>query len=247
MMKFFSFSIDNLNLEIVPQEIWSNPMIVYHGTSVYHSNRIEESGFIVNLVPYEIDKVKILVETLKSNDFSKYDEKKGFFNWTTAFGIEHYLDAIKKGEFRLSFTPSSLVAAQYTFSETKGGQALRDIRVAKQIFETAVKRDNSLQEKIPIEVIQLFELVSEIDNSNSVVYAVQLTDDLQGIECDMNNVIYSNISIPKELIVGKVLVPNSFGQNVFDKKLIDNRIKAKLHTNRGLGIRIWQNDEKNAP
>lgn len=246
-MKVFPFSIDNINLEIVPKEICSNPMIVFHGTSSYHSNRIEENGFIVNSVPYEIDKVRILVETLKSNDFSKFDKKKGFLKWTTAFGIEHYLDAIEKGEFRLSFTPLSLAAALYSFSETKGGQALRDIRIAKQIIETAVEHDNSLQEKIPVEVIQLIELLSEIDNSNSVVYAVQLTDNLEGIECDMNNVIYSNISIPKELIVGKVLVPNSFGQNTFDKKLIDNRIKAKLHTNRGLGIRTWRNDEKNAP
>lgn len=121
MLKVFPFSIDKLNLEIVPQEIWSNPLIVFHGTNAYHSYRIEESGFIVNSALYQIDKVKILVETLKSNDFSKYDEKKGSFNCTTAIGIEHYLDRIEKGKFRLSFSPLSIVAAQYSFSETKGG------------------------------------------------------------------------------------------------------------------------------
>jgi hypothetical protein len=246
-MKDFSFIIDDINLEIVPEEIWSNSMVVFHGTSAYHSRSIEEKGFSVNSPPYDIDSVKILVETLKSNEFSQYDEKKGFFNWTTAFGIEHYLDAIEKKEFRLSFTPLSLAAAQYSFSETKGGQALRDIRVAKQIFDTAVKQNNSLQEKIPNEVIQLFEIVTEIDNSDSVVYAVQIPNDLKGIECDMNNVIYSKFSIPNALIIGKVLVPSSFGQTIFDKKLIDDRIKAKLHTNGGLAIRIWRNSEKNAP
>jgi hypothetical protein len=56
--------------------------------------------------------------------------KKGFFNWTTAFGVKHYLDSIEKQGFRLSFSPLSLVAALYTFSKTKGGQAFRDVRIA---------------------------------------------------------------------------------------------------------------------
>jgi hypothetical protein len=242
-MRVFPFSLDNINLEIVPHDIWSNPMIVFHGTSVYHSASIEEKGFIVNSPPYEIEKAKILVNTLMNNDFAIYDEKKGLFNWTTALGIKHYLDSIENEGFRLSFSPLSLVAAQYTLSETKGGQALRDIRVAKQIFETALQQDFSLQEKIPNEVKQLFDLVSEIDNSDSVVYVIQLTDDLKGIECDMNNVIYSKRTIPKELVIGKVIVPSSFVQNTIDKKLIDCRIKTKLHTNRGLGIKIWEYSE----
>lgn len=68
---------------------------------------LKKKGFRVNTPPNIIEHVKILVKTLKSDDFSKYDVKKGFLNWTTAFGIEHYLDAIDKKEFRISFLPVS--------------------------------------------------------------------------------------------------------------------------------------------
>lgn len=241
------YQLDNINLEIVPQEIWSNPLNVFHGTTTYHSKSIEKNGFIVNSAPYNIEYVKILVQTLISLDFEKYDLKKGFFNWTTAFGIEHYLDALEKKEFRLSFTPLSLASAQYTFSETKGGQAVRDIREAKKIFDLAIIENKSLEDKIPEEVLQLFDIVQEIDNSSGIVYVVQLPNHLNGIECDMNNVIYSSLSIPKELIIGKVLIPNQLNELEFDKTLINNKIKSKLHTNGGVALQIWRNQEKNAP
>ncbi len=125
----------------------------------------------------------------------------------------------------------------------RGGQALKDIRIAKQIFETAISNNNNLKDKIPNELNTLFDLVTEIDISDSIVYAVKIPDDLKGIECDINNVIYSNISMPKELILGKVLVPSSFGQNTFKKILIDKMIKKKLHTNDGLAIRIWKKNK----
>jgi hypothetical protein len=235
------YQLDNINLEIVPQDIWSNPLNVFHGTTTYHSERIENKGFIVNSAPYNIEDVKILVQTLKSPDFEKYDLKKGYFNWTTAFGIEHYLDALEKKEFRLSFTPVSLASAQYTFAETKGGQALRDIREAKKILDFALIQNQSLEDKIPEEVIHLFDVIQEIDNSIGVVYVVRLPDDLNGIECDMNNVIYSNLSIPRERIIGKILIPNQLTELELDKNLINNKIKSKLHTNGGLGIQIYRN------
>ncbi|WDF61034.1 hypothetical protein PQ462_06620 [Flavobacterium sp. KACC 22758] len=243
-MKQIPYQFDNINLEIVPQEIWSNPMNVFHGTTTYHSNSIEKNGFKSNWAPYNVEHVKILVETLKSTDFEKYDLKKGFLDWTTAYGIEHYLDALEKKEFRISFTPLSLASAQYTLSKTKGGQAFMAIREAKEIIDLALTKNESLKDKIPNEVVELFNEIKEIDNSNGIVYIVQLPKDLNGIECSINNVIHSNVEISKGQIIGKVLIPNLLKEFETDKDLIDNKIKSKLHTNGGLAIQILRNEEK---
>lgn len=239
-MKEYKYLHDSSNLEIVPIEIWGNPMNVFHGTTTYHSESIEKNGLIVNSAPYNINHVKVLVNTLKSSDFSKFDSKKGFFNWTTAFGIEHYLDAIEKKEFRLSFSPLSSACVSYTISATKGGQAMRDIRQAKEIFDLAVKIDSALADKIPNEVHLLFAELEKIERSKGVVYIIQLPEELNGIECDINNVIYSSVSIPSELIIGKVLIPDSPMELSIDQNLIKEKIKSKLHTNGGLAIKIFR-------
>jgi len=240
----YQYQQDDENLEIVPKEVWTNPMVVFHGTTTYHSENIEKNGFIVNRPPYNIDHVEILVGILKSNDFSKFDHKKGFLNWTTAFGIEHYLDAIHKKEFRLSFSSLSSACVAFTTSIAKGGQAFRDIREAKQIFDFAINSDNSLENKIPNEVLLLFNELEKIEISQGVVYAIKLSDDLNGVECDINNVIYSSVSIPKELIIGKVLIPDSPDVLQIAQTKINDKIKSKLHTNGGLAIRIWRNQNK---
>lgn len=239
----YPYQHDSENLEIVPKEIWTNPMIVFHGTTTYHSENIEKNGLIINTPPYNIDHVKILVGTLKSNDFSKFDTQKGFFKWTTAFGIEHYLDAIQKKEFRISFSPLSSACVAFTTSATKGGQAFRDIREAKQIIDSAINYDNSIASKIPNEINLLFNELEKVNKSHGVVYAIKLPDDLNGIECNMNNVIYSTVSIPKELIIGKVIIPDSPVELQIMQTKINDKIKTKLHTNGGLAIRIWNNQK----
>jgi hypothetical protein len=239
-MKEFDYSLNNETLEIFPAEFSKNPLIVYHGTTSYHSKNIEENGFCVNTPPYNIDKVKILVETLKSADFSKYDVKKGFLNWTTAFGIEHYLDAIEKKEFRTSFLPVSYACAAYTKSQTKGGQAFRDIREAKTIIEFAIQNDPSLENKVPDEVTLLFSELYKVDNSQGVIYAVKLPEELKGIECDINNVVYSNRDISKEHIIGKINIPENPTELEIEQNAINQKIKSKLHGNGGLGVIIWR-------
>lgn len=235
-MKEFDYSLNNETLEIFPAEFSENPLIVYHGTTSYHSKNIEENGFRVNTPPYNIDQVKILVDTLKSTDFSKYDVKKGFHNWTTAFGIEHYLDA----KFRISFSPVSYACAAYTRSLTKGGQAFRDIREAKTIIEFAIKNDPSLEKKVPDEVSLLFSELNKVDNSQGVIYAVKLSEELTGIECDLNNVVYANRDIPKEHIIGKIYIPENPSELEIEQNAINQKIKSKLHGNGGLGVIIWR-------
>lgn len=224
-MEEFDYSLSNETLEIFPAKISSNPLIVYHGTTSYHSENIETNGFIVNTPPYNIDHVKTLVNTLKSDDFSKYDVKKGFLNWTTAFGIEHYLDAIDKKEFRISFSPVSYACVGCTKAQTKGGQAFRDIREAKTIIDFAIQKDPSLEKKVPNEVSWLFSELDKVDNSQGVIYAVQLPESLIGVQCDLNNVIYANKDIPKEQIIGKVHIPESPSES----KITQNTINQKLN------------------
>lgn len=43
-MEEFDYSLNNETLEILPAEISSNPLIVYHGTTSYHSESIEKKG-----------------------------------------------------------------------------------------------------------------------------------------------------------------------------------------------------------
>lgn len=239
-MEEFDYSLNNETLEIFPAEFSVNPLVVYHGTTSYHSKNIEENGFRVNTPPYNIDHVKILVETLKSIDFSKYDVKKGVLNWTTSFGIEHYLDAIDKKEFRISFSPVSYACVAYTKSQTKGGQAFRDIREAKAIIEFAIQNDPSLEKKVPDEIPLLFSELNKVDNSQGIIYAVKLPKELTGIECDLNNVVYANRDIPKENIIGKIHIPENPTELEIEQNAIKQKIKSKLHGNGGLGVIIWR-------
>lgn len=246
-MNEYEYKLDRDTLEIFPSEINANPLVVFHGTTSYHSENIERNGFCVNTTPYNIDHVEIIVNTLKNDPFSNFDKKKGFFNWTTSFGIEHYLGSIEKKEFRLSFSPVSYACVSFTESQTKGGQAFRDIREAKEVIDFAIRSDKSLEKLIPDEVNSLFMELEKIDKSQGVVYAIKLLDDLDGIECDMNNVVYSLKDISKEQIIGKVFIPATPTEYVLAQNALNNKIKTKLHNNGGLGVIIWrkQNEQIN--
>lgn len=243
-MDEYQYELNNEKLEVFPDELVNDPLVVFHGTTTYHSENIENNGFHVNTTPYNIEPVKVLVETLKNQYFSKYDKKKGFFNWTTAFGIEHYLDAIEKREFRISFSPVSYACVSYTELQTKGGQAFRYIREARLIIDFAVKSEPSLEKIIPEEVKALFAELDEVDNSQGVIYAVRLSENLEGIECDLNNVVYSNKNISRNQIIGKVLIPENPTKLELEQNALKNKIKNKLHQNGGLAVIIWRKENE---
>jgi len=64
-MTEYPFNFDRENFEIFPKEIWSNKLIVFHGTTTFHSQSIESLGFNKNFIPFNISFVEKLVETLK--------------------------------------------------------------------------------------------------------------------------------------------------------------------------------------
>lgn len=236
-MKIIEYEFDIENLEILAKAIWSKPNIVFHGTTSYHSDNIEKNGFVVNHIPFDIDKVKILIKVLETDGFSKYDDVTGNLNTTTVEGIRNYINTIENRDLRLSFTPLSYLSARYSSSETKGGQIFRLIRKAKMIIDVAIK-ENKLEDQVPEEVYDIFTLLNDIDNSDSIVYVIELSKDLVGIECDVNNVIHSSNSLSPEHIIGKVIVPSSFGMNVVEEEKIKLKLRSKLYFNNGIGLRI---------
>ncbi len=238
-MDIFEYNHNSQSLEIFPEKIFSDPLIVFHGTCSYHSNNIENNGLIVNTAPYNIEQVMILVDLLKSEDFSKYDIKKVFFNSTVAEGIEHYLDSIITKNFRLSFSCLSSECVSFSFSDKKGGQAFHEIREAKQIIESAIIENDSLKKTIPTEIINLFDELKKIDSSDGVVYAIKLPQKLDGITCE-NNVIYSTKSIPVENIIGKLIIPNNPAELHIERSRFTSMIQNKLFKGGGINQILWR-------
>lgn len=206
-MNEFAYIFNEIDCEVFPLSITQNKLIVYHGTCEYHSKSIEENGFVVNTAPYDILHAKKLIDILESEDFLIYDVPKGILKWTIAMSMKHYIEGIEKNEFKLSFSSLSTNCVSYTYGSNRGGQAMNDIREARQIIEESIKNNDSLKSKIPNEVNVLFDEISIIDKSKGVIYAIQLPEDLRGIEY-YGEIIYSSISINKDCIVGKVIIPD---------------------------------------
>ncbi len=238
----YEYQFDPAYLEIFPSEIFSDNSVVFHGTNEYHSLNIEKNGFVVNTSAYNLEQAQKLVELLEHPDVSKYDVKKGFFQWTTAHGARHYMESIEKNSFRLSFSALSSACIAFTEGPRKGGQAFADIRQAREIISRAmIEHKNSIV--IPPEINDLFQQLNHIDQSRNVIYAIRLPKDLDGITCE-NNVIYSKKSISADNIVGKVIIPDEEGLRLSAiKASINQKLKEKLFHNAGLAIRLHRNEQ----
>ncbi|HEY1039515.1 MAG TPA: hypothetical protein VGF30_08935 [Bacteroidia bacterium] len=240
-MQILNYNHNALTLEIFPAEIYSDPLIVYHATISSHSYSIENNGFIVNIPPYPIVNAQSLINFLQSPQISKYDLPKGFWKWTIAQGIEHYLDSIQKDEFSISFASLSSACVSYAFSETKGGQAFRDIREAKQLIDDLMNKNIIQQNIVPQEVIDLFSQLESLEQSTGVVYAVRLPGNLDGIECSAFNVVHSRKSLPVASIVAKIILPPNPTELSISPDLLKDKNKEKLHTNNGIAVQLWRN------
>jgi hypothetical protein len=236
-MKEFNFKYDTDSYEIFPKELYSNPLIVYHGTVEYYSEKIEKDGLIANFTPYNINTVKTLLKILPDINFSKYENKDR--NCSIAKTIVDYLDIHKKNTRKLSFYCLSATCIKFTQNEYKGGQAFREIRMTKVIIDEVIKNDSNLSKCVINEVKELFDEVEKIDKSNGIVYAIKLPANLQGIELD-NYIIRSSLSIPADSIIAKVVIPENYNTQFMNHEILLKRNESKLYNN-GLGRELYNN------
>jgi hypothetical protein len=227
-------------LEIFPEQYSNNPFVVYHGTSILNSERIENNGFLAGIAPFEITDAIDLINLLRSPNFLQHDNPEGIFNQTIADGLEHYIQYLQSGTARLSFTSLSFAATSFAFGALKGGQAFQYVGKARSILQNAVFNDTSLRPLIPESVMRLLNYYDNIQNNFGVVYAINIPTDLKCFQLE-NNVLYTAEPILQNSIVAKVLVreiPN------ISLKIINDKLKSKLQKSTnpvGLQIHFGRN------
>lgn len=234
-MKLFDLIIDEENLEIFPKEIWANSNIVYHGTSEYHSERIETNGFIPATSPFNIDAVKELLEVLKDPRVSEFDKPKIIFGITTLKVLNSYIFGIENKDFRLSFAYLSLLSALFSTGRNKGGQTLGNIRDSEYYIEQAIKNDESVGQLLTNSIKNIFNAAKEVSDAKGVIYAVELNSPYKGISEEYGT-IHSKEPITPDRIVGKVILPDDFDIGKYDIKTLKDRNKQKLVKPGHLGI-----------
>ncbi|MFZ4799252.1 MAG: hypothetical protein ACOYMA_17265 [Bacteroidia bacterium] len=179
---------------------------------------------------------KKLIEILRITEITKFDEANRILDIdisnntksNTAKAIEHYILNLQNKNLKISFTPLSTTCLKYTLCENKGGQAFNLIRSAKVIIDNAILSNPDLQNEIPYEVIQLFDLLPKLDSSQGVVYAIKLPDNLIGIHAeDWNKAVYSSNSLSVSYIIGKILIPIEFSELTLDIKVLDEKLSRK--------------------
>jgi hypothetical protein len=240
----YDYQFDQENLEIFPKEIWSDPYVIFHGTSEYHSSDIENNGIIKGKSPFDVDIARKLIELLELDDFKKYDFPKNIAQLTTARGLNGYLYSIENVNFRLSFSYLSYACVLYSSGGFKGGLSLHYINEARDIINHAVSNNAMLKSIIEDDIFYLFNKVDQILNSRGVVYAIKVPKTLDGLEMG-TGAIHSTLSILKEYIIGKVIVPNNIELNQLDHSMISSKHTLKLNqSSSSIGVLI---EKKNHP
>ncbi|MGC4041972.1 MAG: hypothetical protein QM710_14605 [Flavobacterium sp.] len=234
MIPTFPYKLNSEDWEIFPEEICSDPYVVFHGTSSFHSQNIEQNGWIKGHSPYDVEDASELASVLELPLIKPFD-KAIIWDLTTAKTIRNYVAANKFDQFRLSFTYLSSLGVLFSTGKSKGGQTIGNIRNAKEIIENATIVNPSLEGIVSNPINKLFNLAEEIDKKNGVVYALKLPKELDGIT-EEHGVIHSISSIPKEFIVGKVIIPDDVDLSTLDRNFLKERNRIKLNKAGHLGI-----------
>jgi hypothetical protein len=239
-MQEYPFHLYEPLFEIFPANISNDPFVVYHGTSILNSERIENNGFLAGIAPFEIAQAIDLINLLRSPSFSPYDAPMGMLNQTIAKGLEDYIQYVQSRSARISFTSLSFAATTFASGELKGGQALQYVGKARSILQRAVFDDIKLRPLIPDSVLGLLNYYDCIQNNLGVVYAINIPTDLSNYQLE-NYVLYSSGTILPNSIIAKVIVrevPN------ISLKMIIEKLKAKLQKSTnpvGLQIHFGRN------
>ncbi|WP_419486727.1 hypothetical protein [Chryseobacterium bernardetii] len=227
-METFEFIFDEVSNEIFPNEIWQDPNIVFHGTSQYHSQTIENNGFVPATCPFGINDAKELSTLLQ---LPQLGDKGSKFSRN----LNSYIDSIENNNFRLSFTYLSFLSVLYASGQSKGGQILGTIRQAHSIITQAI-RNNLLDSEVLTEPInRLFNLETNTSNENGVIYAVRLEQPYDGITEEYGT-IHSTRNILPQNIIGKVILPNGYNTYGVDISQVKQINREKLLRPGHLGI-----------
>lgn len=128
---------------------------------------------------------------------------------------------------RISFSATSICAADYSIGKTSGGQGLRHLtnlqREIKNLNYAALPNmvcDISDRQKWYLQNIE--NQLSQLKHSNGVVYAVQFEgNDLVNLSYDIHprhGVLFNCNHVPPSKIVGKMVIPQNlnFPQSIID-------------------------------
>lgn len=230
----YDFNLDRVNLEIFPNEIWQNPNIVFHGTSEYHSQLIETNGFVPATSPFNLDDARELIRVLQLPEVEPFDKPQAF-GITVSKALNSYVFGIESGDFRLSFAYLSYLCVYFSTGQLKGGQTFGNIREAKSIIEQAIQVHPAVAELISEPINRIFQLEENVANAKGVVYAVKLEAPYNGITEQYGN-IHSDIMIPTDRIIGKIVLPNEININEFGLAEVKQRNQQKLMKLGHLGI-----------
>lgn len=233
-METYEYNLDNINLEIFPLGIWKDPHIVFHGTSEFHSEQIERSGFVPATSPFNLEDARELIRVLQLPDIAKFD-KANILGLNISRTLNSYVFGIENKDFRLSFAYLSNLSVGFAMGQSKGGQTLGNIREAKVIIQQAIQANPDLAREITEPINRLFQLETDVANGNGVVYAVKLEPPFSGITEEYGN-IHSTVAIPSNRIVGKVILPNDIDPANFNIKILKAANKQKLVKPGHLGI-----------
>lgn len=228
-MNEYDYIFIEQSLEIFPPEIFNDPFIVFHGTSNYYSDNIEENGFERGYSPFEETDVQNLAVLLESENFRNYDVNN------IAGSLRHYLSS----SMRLSFTCLSGAAINFASGISKGGQIIGKIRKAQEIVHEVTANNAELNDIVDQSTRDLFALCGNIANDTGVVYAIRLPNDLKGIK-DENFVIHSENSISAEAVVGKVILPDEV--QVIERENVTRHVREK--SIKGIGRILYQRNEE---
>jgi hypothetical protein len=237
----YPYQFNAQTLEIFPEEIASNPFVVYHGTAEYHSENIENNGFQLGSCPYDIEAAKELCILLTNPAIVPYDLPNQY-GQTCYSSFNGYIFGIENNQLRLSFSHLSYGCVPFAKGPLKGGQSINHVNEAQRIINIAIANNPNLAESITPAILNLFNQVQQIQNSNGLVYAIRFPHTLDGLEMG-TGVVHSNLAIPVEYIIGKVIIPPNGVQANVTMQQISTTHHNKLFTPpNGLGILIEKNN-----
>lgn len=239
----FPYQLDVDSLEIFPETISRDNYVLFHGTSEYHSNDIENNGFIRGKSPFDLNAAIELHTFLDRPDIKPFDIPNRY-GQTCYSGLGGYIFGIKNDQIRISFSHLSYGCVPFAFGNLKGGQSLNHINEARSIIENAIQVNPKIQAELGPTILNLFAKIQEIQNARGVVYAVKFPNSLDGLEMG-TGVIHSNLAIPKGNIIGKMFIPTNINVSVITPQVISAKHQDKLYRYPdGLAILI---DKKNNP
>lgn len=233
-MTTYEFSLDRDNFEIFPKEIWSDLHIVFHGTSEFHSDYIEQNGLIINYCPFNKADAIELISLLKKKEVAIFDTPRGI-NSNTAKALEHYIN----NTHRLSFSYLSFLATYYSYGIKKGGQIVGLIRDAQNIISKAISQDPDVHQYMTPSINRIFKRTEDIAKTNGVVYAIKLTEPYLGIQLE-NRTFHSTNPIDVSSIIGKVILPVNFLSTTSDDSIALVKDKDKFKKIGNLGAVLYR-------